>query len=396
MERKSIILYGASDRYNFGDNLMPIVHNAFLQKYHPNVFEDYKVECAALFRSDLSKYKCLPTVPIRKFFKNIEEGSVLIVVGGETLNSKALNLYFFCIQSKILKKVIGRLKKKSPRVKSAIGSLLCRTGFEYPFTPPLKAFRNNVKICYNAVGGKIPSEGGERLLLLDRLKAACYISVRDSRSNSDMSELGCKVHVSPDSVSSISDLFDDDHILDQVSERVQIMTRKKYFVFQSSPHKTNFSPTQTAEILMKSEDTTKTPFILLPIGYAAGHDDREYLNAVARNSDIPVLDNLNVWEILWVIRNSNAYFGTSLHGAIIAMAYQIPHFAIGSVPKLAAYLDEWSSEPFTGLRSVSEIPQLISMLEQDHQKTLAEVARKTRVGALRNMHNLFTAAEVLP
>jgi polysaccharide pyruvyl transferase WcaK-like protein len=370
--------------------MMPIVFKAFLKKYYPNVPNEYEVECAAIIDSDLSQYKCLPTKNIRQFFKKLEDGSVVIVVGGETLNSKALQLYSFYIDNRILQWIVTRLLKTGSFISGAIGSRLCRTGFEFPFTPPPEAFHADVKICYNSVGGGIPKSGLGRQILLNRLKSACYISVRDTRIVADLKEIGQSVHVVPDSVSAVAELFCESDFLEHVSERIRLMKGLEYFIFQASPNKSNSCPEEISKALREAEASTGVPFFLLPIGYAAGHDDRKYLSEISSVSGIPMLDELNIWEITWVLKNSKAYFGTSLHGAVVSMAYSKPHFAIGNVPKLQKYLDQWSKHPFTGRHKITEIPHLASLLTVDYSDILSDIASNTKYGALKNMADILT------
>ena len=391
---KNMILYGAFDRYNYGDNLMPIVFHRFLTNYYPEILAKYRIEYAGLFHSDLSKFECKRTNAINNFFDSVGDECIIIVVGGETLGSRGTTLYSHYVHNLGLHKLIKRLHSTGPRISGAIGGYLCRTGFEFPFTPPPEVFHKDAKVCYNSVGGKLPCDGWQRSILLDRLKDACYVSLRDKRSVADMSEIGHTIQVAPDPVSAISDLFDEQYILKRVSARVRDLNKIDYCVFQAAPNKCEATASQIAEILAQASHAAKTPFVLLPIGYAGGHDDRKLLYEVAKSSAFHVLDDLNIWEILWVIKNSKGYFGTSLHGAITAMMYAKPHFGIGRQPKLAAYLDEWSVKPFTDLRSVQEIPRLVEMLDEDFSVSLSKVARKTRDGALRNMHDLLIAAQV--
>ena len=46
---------------------------------------------------------------------------------------------------------------------------------------------------------------------------------------------------------------------------------------------------------------------------------------------------------MYLIANSKAYIGTSLHGAITSMSYAVPHVGL-IVEKLDAYLHTWGVE----------------------------------------------------
>ena len=65
---KKIVVIGAFDRYNYGDNLMPILFDFFLKRFYPDVFSEYEIIYSALTDSNLTKYKAKKTVAIHKVF----------------------------------------------------------------------------------------------------------------------------------------------------------------------------------------------------------------------------------------------------------------------------------------------------------------------------------------
>jgi len=48
-----VIILGAFDRYNYGDNLMPILFEFFLKEFYPDFFNKYDLVFSALTSSDL-------------------------------------------------------------------------------------------------------------------------------------------------------------------------------------------------------------------------------------------------------------------------------------------------------------------------------------------------------
>lgn len=101
-------------------------------------------------------------------------------------------------------------------------------------------------------------------------------------------------------------------------------------MFQAAPTKAGHSLEELSNKLKALSKSLECKIVLLPIGYASGHDDYYFLKKI--NKLIPdcttLAYNLNVWEILYIIKNSKAYIGTSLHGAIIAMSYSVPHYGL--------------------------------------------------------------------
>ncbi|MGM1331576.1 polysaccharide pyruvyl transferase family protein, partial [Klebsiella michiganensis] len=89
---KHVVLYGAFDRYNYGDNLMPILLERFFLSEYVKCSKDYEFIYASINSSDLSCYKCKPTVPIKSLLKNDIDYNI-IVVGGEVMGADVGTLF---------------------------------------------------------------------------------------------------------------------------------------------------------------------------------------------------------------------------------------------------------------------------------------------------------------
>ena len=80
---RTVVLYGAYDRYNYGDNLMPIVFEMFFEEWKKDERADVNFVYASLLYSDLSKYDCLTTEPISAVIPRLKRGDAIVVVGGD-------------------------------------------------------------------------------------------------------------------------------------------------------------------------------------------------------------------------------------------------------------------------------------------------------------------------
>jgi len=60
---KDLIIYGAFDRYNYGDNLMPLLFELYLNRSYSHLLDEYHIKFAAINKSDLSRYG----VSVRQF-----------------------------------------------------------------------------------------------------------------------------------------------------------------------------------------------------------------------------------------------------------------------------------------------------------------------------------------
>ncbi len=126
--------------------------------------------------------------------------------------------------------------------------------------------------------------------------------------------------------SGIIDLnFIESNVRDDLLKRY---AKRKYITIQACPYKVDF----TASELVQELDALDNEYdvVLLPIGYASGHDDVLFLNKVQNISGGKYFleNDLNVWEIMYLIIKSEAFYGTSLHGVITAMSFGVPHYCI--------------------------------------------------------------------
>lgn len=105
---KKIAMIGATDRYNYGDLLFPLIVQKELSK---RLGKEYSFHNFSTSKSDLSKYGGLLTEEMAHI-KN-ENIDVAIVVGGEVLSaswkatyyhiqSNRIKLYFFKVLFKLL------------------------------------------------------------------------------------------------------------------------------------------------------------------------------------------------------------------------------------------------------------------------------------------------------
>lgn len=110
---KRVVVIGAFDRYNYGDNLMPILFEIFLKEFYPDFFKRYKLVFSALTNSDLSKYKAKKSVAMSDVFSgNLDDVEAVISIGGEVLCASSSTLFLHMDHSENLMDRVSFLKKK--------------------------------------------------------------------------------------------------------------------------------------------------------------------------------------------------------------------------------------------------------------------------------------------
>lgn len=350
-DKRQVILYGAFDRYNYGDNLMPILLEMYFNKYHEDKVKDIDFVFSSIKDSDLQSYDCKRTVAMRDLL-NAPDNSTVVLVGGEILGADVGILYIHVQENPIAVKFLRLLRRVSPSLLITLAKKKYDAVWDFPYIPQKESFANKVKVIYNTVGA-VPNRSQ-----LEKIKQADYISVRDERTYKGVAEIE-NVKLIPDSVLMMSKVVDIDYLETKVRDEIKsVLSKGKFITIQACPYKVKFSAKQMADELGKIRREHGIDAVLLPIGYASGHDDVIFLEKVKACSEhnLLLLNELNVWEIMYVIAKSIGFYGTSLHGVITAMSFQIPHFCINDdITKLVSFLETWSVPPYHKPLSIDEI-----------------------------------------
>lgn len=365
---KDLILFGAYDRFNFGDMMMPLAIARWIERNRPDVLERYRLRYASLTESDMRDRDCLPTEAILKVCATASEDAVIVVTGGEVLEARRAGLFMHNSRSDAEHREKGRLRRKDPEAFTArmieeIGDI-----WEFPYLPPQDCLPTGGRVMFNAIGGQAPDAGDEEDIRWARFAQADYISVRDERLARGLFERGREdVQMAPCAVGLIAEGYFRD--LDDGARPCD----EPYFVVQCVHNPKNIDQTALAEQVRSLSEASGLRPVLVPLATASGHSDHKALEAVhAELGDLAVMDEeRSLSSILTAFRNAEFYTGTSLHGTITAMAYGIPYYPFKkSISKLGAYLGAWSPDALASLREVRR-PGQISAIPWQDRSTLA-------------------------
>lgn len=148
MNKENVEVYclSASDRYNYGDLLFPIVAKYHLEKEGPCNFVN-----VATIPSDLRSIGALETTGYDIFLvpKKRPENSTILVAGGEVLNANWLRLLGFT--KRRWQDLYDRFK--GPKLERRIMKRFGLNREPIPFTLTNPDLIQNNKIIYHAVGG---------------------------------------------------------------------------------------------------------------------------------------------------------------------------------------------------------------------------------------------------
>lgn len=392
---KRVIIIGAFDRYNYGDNLMPILFELFLKEFYPGFFGKYQLVFSALTNSDLSRYKAKKSVAMSDVFaERLDDIEAVISIGGEVLCASSSTLFLHMDHPK---NIMNRISLVKGNKLSILADMFCRSFYklpwEYPYVP--KRLRGSIKIGFNTVGGGVSkrSPGTYIHSIRSRLSSADYLSVRDTRTESSLSRF-CTPAVFPDSAITMAYFAGDQFLEKESSPSIIELCKENYICFQAAPKKVGASVGETVDVLRRVAGNKSLGVKLCPIGYANGHDDIEFLREIHQASDgeFDLIEDMNLWEIMSVIRNAELFIGTSLHGVITALSYSIPYIGLNRrVGKLDRFLSDWGIGNSKRCYSVTELPEVFESIMdidkavyQKHSSWLWELG-------LTNNHKLVQA-----
>lgn len=348
--KKKIALVGAFDRYNYGDILMPIVFKCV------NIEKEYEYNLFATRQEDMQYSGGLYCSNLNELYKNIDEYSAIIIIGGQCWGCNYSDALLTILDSnkKLEKKYLNEKRNSKKRFNIKAKKIL------KGMTPaPWIINGGKIPVIYNTVGGNIaylPFKNNELSFKEYRkcwklINNSLYISVRERYTYSINKLFVRKMKMYPDSVTMLSTIREKrckNNVNDKIVE--QVKAGRRYIVIQMN----RMFGEQYIEIIAKEIgilfQRTGIKTFLLPLGYASGHDDQFILQEVynrvlvQEREAVQFLNKVTVFDSIYVIANATAYCGTSLHGAITAISYGIPHSALSVYSKkLIRYLRTWKT-----------------------------------------------------
>jgi len=386
--RPVVAVVGAFDRFNLGDLLFPhMVRFAF-----ERLGVDAEYRCYSIRGADLRHRGGVETRPLGALREeDLPRGSLVVVAGGELLTARWSDAYAGLagprrtLAAKLAAKAVG------------VGAVdrVCRLllGGDRPLPWVLDAgdLGQDAPVVYNGVGGV--GLGGLPGPLRDaaraRLARAAFLGVRDPETRDDLKgwNLGLDIRLTPDSAVLVSEVFPKEGLLGQASETTRAALgrfRTGYVVFQTGRYPAWGRVGALADQIREIHRETGLGVVLLPLGQAAGHEDRAPLRRIARLlGDLPVelLDRPDVDDILAAIAGAQLFVGSSLHGNLTALVYGVPHVGFGErVRKLDLMLRTWdptSPEGAAGVGSIAE--RGLRAIAADHTGLAEKIAELQRV-----------------
>lgn len=390
-----VALYGASDRYNYGDVMMPILFEEWFTKNSTCSIE--YINCA-LIESQMKFCGGLDTCAIG----NLPEVDVLVVTGGEVLGTVLSDIACntFPINQKAQIFIYKVLRRLFPIPFNHWLQFIYRVSSPYLFAQLPSKFIT----IYNTVGGAMSyrkeTTRNDFQKAVSYISEASYVSCRTNFDTEKLKEV-CNIDVLcyPDSVILLSQLYPIERLVSLCRESVLNEIKDRYFVFQAcSLSKDEVVNVANAINIIYNKFNIKC--FLLPIAYAQNHGDVQALKSVRylcqEASIFP--EETTIFETATILANAQAYCGTSLHGVITAISYAVPHCTWRKTHyKTVHFLETWKSTKYIYADKNNVLDILSSLLTDVENKELVKTVRIKLIDLAnenyRNINKIFMECE---
>ncbi|PFP30854.1 hypothetical protein COJ96_02500 [Bacillus sp. AFS073361] len=375
-----ICIVGAFDRYNYGDILFPIVIEKYIKDNLKDELKDSPIEFYALKDTDLTNIKGVKTKNIKHLKNDVKDGNnIIIIAGGDVLPVRIFHAFSDLIENKIINKLMNQtIRVFGTSIYDKFLINYYDLSSKFPWI--IKNDDSNIKnyVFYNAVGAssiyKLPHNDLE--VMKGLLEKSDYISVRDLKSKENLNNIGIKPLVYPDSAIIMSELFSDEFLLENTTQEVKnyISESSGFICLQLNMYSLKGNEERVVSEIEQLIKETKLKLVLLPIGKANNHNDLDALRIIKSklNLDAYLPENLNIYDVMYLIAKSNLFIGTSLHGNITAISFGVPHIGLNKdIEKLDYFLKCWDIEEIDGCINIDEINKSAQkILRIDRKKLL--------------------------
>lgn len=339
---KKLFVLAPNDRFNYGDLLFPHI----LKFYFKDIVDEL-VFCPTT-ESNLFRLGGIPTCGFNALYKaNASDQNYLIVGGGDSLCISWMQVLSF-VDKKIDWFTAIDHKLHTHLFYKTYTRLRYNYRTVFPFTIGKNELRHFSKVMYNSLGGSM-LEYHRSLLndpkVIEILQSVDYLSLRDTQTSDILNSNGINNVVVPDSAILMSDVFPEELLTQHLSVDKNIFQDNKYLFFQTNLRFLNLDA--YVALIEKVIDKYQLNVCLCSIGTALGHSDdialAKIYSSLRHKDKACFVCSPSIYDIMWLVKHSALYVGTSLHGTITALSFEVPFVAHGPI-KLKNYLETWCKE----------------------------------------------------
>lgn len=360
LRSRKIILFGAHDRYNFGDLLFTKVLLRLLETRAG--YDTNDILFGGIISTNMTAYggeeQILSMKRIQEMSRNdkVKGPYDIVYTGGETTRCQHdLAVNFFDGEKKI--------QAKKEKIYS------CAYMVPKALLVPESQKRNPTNFAVvNSAGGLHPAESCKRAI-----DTSDYVAYRDHGP------------LYPDSAVMTKELYGKEIndaakvvISELFSKDLNGTARKKYIAVQHRAAN-DFSRSQLAKSLDEVSEQANATIVFFAAGTAPGHDSFRVYEEIASMMKAPsiVYKAENVWKVVGLIAQADSVLSTSLHVRIMAFIFFKPRVTWCKESKHRQFINLWDAEDSP--QCVSELSSTWSLLRNYYGPDASITQEKTKV-----------------
>lgn len=327
------VLFGAFDRHNLGDLLMPHVLAALLP--------GQALVFAGLQACDLRAVgghhvRALAEVAGQAAECDAVDDTVLLHVGGEVLTTTAWQAAAMGLPPAEAAATIAYLARRGPARRAWVAQRL-GGHFEAPYVQGGRCFGRAPRSAFVAAGGvglaAMPT--AHRRAVVRALRNARVVTVRDRLTQAALQDEGVVVALLPDAAVMVAELFGPviaRHAAQGEVAALRAALPQGHIAVQcSAEFAADAHLAELAARLTGQARAQGTGLALMRAGAAPWHDDTGVLERLAArvaalDPAVPVrrLGSLHLWDLCALVASAQAVVASSLHVGIVAQAFGRP------------------------------------------------------------------------
>ncbi|CAJ96272.1 Polysaccharide pyruvyl transferase family protein WcaK (colanic acid biosynthesis) [Cupriavidus necator] len=323
------ILFGAFDRHNFGDLLLPHVMRSLIGPANPFY--------GGLAERNLRIHGGHRVHTLARLAASVGDSAVDVIhVGGETLTCSLWEAAVMLQPPGQARAVVAMLDAR-PHERTVWAQAQLGIRDLVPYLLPAGIFANVRRVIVHAVGGiELGSvEPAMRAEVVAKLGAATSVGVRDHQTRAMLAENGIACRLEPDPAVLVAELFGPcirRRARQGECARIVSGFSGGYLAVQfSADFGDDDTLSQLAAQLERIARARALGMVLFRAGAAPWHDDLacyQRLAARLRGTPVVLFESLNLWDICALIAHSQGFVGSSLHGGIVAGAFFLPRLGL--------------------------------------------------------------------
>lgn len=379
-----VVAFGAFDRHNFGDLLFPHLLQAMLP--------DCEVAAAALVRRDLRALGGHRVAPLPSVLRRHAPVRAVVHAGGEVLTCDAWQAAAMLLPGDDFESTVRYLERR-PQARRAWARGVVGSDAHAPYVAsPVDL--GGIPAAFAGVGGfdLDRADPALRAEVLDRLRQAAFVGVRDERTLAHLCSAGVAATLMPDPAVMLPDALGD--VIARRATRGEVARlrrrhRQGWLAVQCSAE---FGDDATRAALASAVEGAARrlglPVVLFRAGAAPWHDDSIVLARLAsllRGVTVETFDSIHVWDIAALLAACRACMASSLHAVLVARAFARPALALnspwlrGAPGKADACLRTWPVGPVAPTASPADaLSGLEAVMARPWQERAAAASRDAR------------------